>query len=469
MSEPAHKRPPSGPVILLPPRVPGGPSRRFRLRPGRLYALLLVCLALGVGGGLGASQLLRAPTASPALTEENRRLSDELASLRHELDAFRDRLASELRRALPEEEPTPAESGPRLAVPIPALSSDEPVVRVALLRADHDIVMEGEELFLEHSNGVTTPMRGRATARVNKNGVFVEGVGTAQPGLRVVNRLGPIRIGDREFPGTLELHTDQGRLLVVNELPLERYLAGVVASEVPKSWSVEAKKAQAVAARTYALMKQADADRAWDLEATVDDQVYSGKAVDGSTRAAVTATHGEVLTRDGYLVSAFYHSTCGGMTELPKDVWPEQPSHGNTAVVDGFCERSPHTIWTVDVTPERLLAAASGAGHEASQVRGLHVRSRSTSERITGIDLVTDRGTVTWSGQRFRELLGYGRIKSARFEVAVQGGAFRLSGKGFGHGVGMCQWGARGMATAGEVYRDILGKYYPGSKIERIY
>ncbi len=469
MSEPARQRPPSGPVIVLPPRDPGAPSRRFRLRPGRLFGLLAVCLLLGVAlGGVG-SRLLEPAPADPALTEENRRLSDELASLRQELNAFREKLATELRAALPEEDPTPSETGPRLAVPIPALSNDEQTVRVALLRSDGDVVLEGQELFLEHTNGVTTPMRGRAVARVNKNGVFVEGVGNAQPGLRVINRLGPIRIGDREFPGTLELHSDQERLLVVNELPLERYLAGVVASEVPGSWGVEAKKAQAVAARTYALMKKADADRAWDLEATVDDQVYSGKPVDGSTRAAVTATHGEVLTRDGYLVSAFYHSTCGGMTELPRDVWPEQPSHGNTAVVGGFCDKSPHARWTVDVSPEQLLSAAARAGHEATQVKGLHVRSRSTSERITAIDLVTDRGTVTWSGQRFRELLGYGKIKSARFEVAVQGGSFRLTGRGFGHGVGMCQWGAQGMSSAGEDYRAILGKYYPGSKIERIY
>jgi stage II sporulation protein D len=429
----------------------------------------MVCLAAGLGVGLLVTLLVRPPASDPALTQENRRLSDELASLRQELDAFRDKLANELRRALPDEDPAPAETGPRLAVPIPALSSDEPAVRIALLRTQKDLVMVGDELFLEHTNGVTTPMRGRATARVNKNGVFVEGVGTAAPGLKVVNRLGPIKIGDREYPGTLELHTEEGRLLVVNELPLERYLAGVVGSEVPNSWSVEAKKAQAVAARTYALMKRADADRAWHLEATVNDQVYNGKPVDGATRAAVTATHGEVLTRDGYLVSAFYHSTCGGMTELPKDVWPEQPSHGNTAVVCGHCERSPHHTWKVDISPEQLLSAAGRAGHEATQVKGLHVRSRSTSERITGIDLVTDRGTVTWSGQRFRELLGYGKVKGTRFEVSVHGNAFRLTGRGFGHGVGMCQWGAQGMAAAGDGYRAILGLYYPSSKIERIY
>lgn len=469
MSDPDRKRPPSGPVLLLPPREPGGPARRFRLRPGRLYLLLAVCAVVGAGLGIGAARWLEPPPSDPALTEENRRLSDELASLRQELDAFRERLATELKRAVPDEDPTPPETGPRLAVPIPAPADEEPKVRVALLRSSKDVVMQGDELFLEHVNGVTTPMRGKATARATKNGVFVEGVGTVAPGLRVVNRLGPIKIGDREYPGTLELHRDAERLLVVNDLPLERYLAGVVSSEVPRSWGVEAKKAQAVAARTYALMKRAEADRAWHLEATVDDQVYNGKPVDGSTRAAVTATHGEVLTRDGYLVSAFYHSTCGGMTEQPRDVWPEQPSHGNTAVVCGHCERSPHHSWTVTISPEQLLAAAGKAGHEATTVRGLHVRSRSSSERITAIDLVTDRGTVTWSGQRFRELLGYGKVKGARFEVAVQGGAFKLTGKGFGHGVGLCQWGAQGMSSGGEGYRDILGLYYPGSKIERIY
>ncbi len=194
MPDPVRKRPPSGPVIVLPPRDPGAPSRRFRLRPGRLYALLALGAALGAGLGWLGDRSLRPPPVDAALAEENRRLSDELASLRQELDAFRAKLAGTLRDALPEEEPTAAETGPRLAVPIPALSRDEQTVRVAMLRTSADAVLEGDELFLEHTNGVTTPMQGRAVARVS-NGAASAPSASATASSPARSSCTPIRIG----------------------------------------------------------------------------------------------------------------------------------------------------------------------------------------------------------------------------------------------------------------------------------
>lgn len=458
---------PKGPVIVLPPDGPGRPARRFRLRPGRVYALLLVLLLLGLALGAGTVWLLVSPGEAPELTAENRRLSEELGSLRQELDAFREKLAQQLKIREPADVPDEDE-GVRMAVPIPAPGEEQPRVRVAIFRTKADVVLEGEGLFLEHTAGNITPMRS-VRASPQGSGIFVEGVGTLQDGTRVINRLGPIVVGKAEYPGTLELHRDGDALLLVNEVELERYLAGVVSSEVPGSWDLEAKKSQAVAARTYAMMKRADAEGAWHLEATVADQVYSGRAVDATTQAAVTATHGEILTRDGYLVSAFYHSTCGGRTETPRNVWTEVPSHGNSSVECGFCERAPSHTWTADVTTADLLAAAKKAGHSATQILGLHVRSRSESDRVTALELVTDQGTITWSGNHFRELLGWTKVKSTLFEHSVSGNGFRLKGKGFGHGVGLCQWGAQGMARAGSNYRVILDRYYPKSRIERIY
>jgi stage II sporulation protein D len=216
-------------------------------------------------------------------------------------------------------------------------------------------------------------------------------------------------------------------------------------------------------------MQRNSTTAAYDLESTVDDQVYSGRGADASSRAAVTTTHGEVLSRGGHLVSAFYHSACAGQTEVPGNVWPDRPNNGNASVKCGFCDRATRTPWQTDIRPEELLEALRGAGEKAQQVTGLHIRERSLSGRVTLLDLVTDEGAIRWSGNRFRELLGWNRVRSARFESEVQGDGFHISGRGAGHGVGLCQWGARAMAASDHDYQDILGRYYPGAGLTRIY
>ena len=343
-------------------------------------------------------------------------------------------------------------------------------MRIAVLRSDGDVTLKGEALIIVQSATKAIPMPGGVLlARTNNQGVFVDGVGTVASGTRVENRLGPIKIGEKSYPGALELHKDGDRLLLINELELEKYLLGVVGAEVPAGWPLEAKKAQAVVARTYALMQRAEAVGPYHLEATTADQVYGGTAVDGTTRAAVTSTHGEILQEDGLLVSAWFHSACGGVTEDPADVWPDRPAHGNAVVTCGFCDTSPYDRWTVDVTPEDILDGLITSNHDVTKVTELHIRTRTASGRVRKIDIITDTGAVAMTGQQFREMVGYIRLKSANFTVEVVGDVFRLTGGGFGHGVGLCQHGALGMDKAGRQYREILSAYYPRARVEKIY
>jgi len=468
MAEPVRRPDPAGdpstPIVVLPPARPGGAPRRFVVRPGRVYALLAAVFIAGVAVAAAVAVAVLAPRGS-GLAADNQALTARLAALQTELATWKKKVADAL-PTTPEPEPTRAG---QLRVSIPALNGDEPTVRIALLRSDEAVVMLGDGLILEHEGGGTTPMRGQVRATPGKNSISIEGVGAVKNGLRVINRVGPVRVGDRELADTIELHNDGGRLLLIGELPLEKYLQGVVSSELPASWSLEAKKAQAVAARTYAMMQREQSDKPWHLESTVADQVYSGKAPDATSRAAVAATHGEILTAEGYLVSAFYHSTCGGKTEDPGAVWPGRPVHGNSSVTCGFCERAPAYRWSTDVTVDALMAAAKKDGASPATIKGLAVRSRSQSDRVEQIELVTDSDPISWGGNRFRELLGWTKVKSTLFQHEVVRGSFRLTGHGLGHGVGMCQWGAQGMSTGGHDYRAILSRYYPLAKVERIF
>ena len=117
----------------------------------------------------------------------------------------------------------------------------------------------------------------------------------------------------------------------------------------------------------------------------------------------------------------------------------------------------------------RCFRCLGSAGSKATQVTGLHIRERSLADRVTLLDLITEQGSVRWSGNRFRELIGWNRVRSARFESKVVGNGFQITGRGAGHGVGLCQWGARKMANEDFDYQDILGHYYPGVGLTRIY
>jgi len=472
LSRPATGASPSGPVVLLPPTRPGGPPRRFRVAPGKVLAFLALTFFAGasiVGGGLFV--VLDGARKTAVLERDAARAKHEQLQARlEELEAAGAVGTGSANAGATAPDPTlssPTSAPMRITPPTDA----ETALRIAVFRSNKPVRMVGEGLIVVQSASKAIPMPGgELLARASGKGIFIEGVGTLPSGTRVQNRVGPTKVGDREYPGIIELHNEGDGLLLINELELEKYLLGVVAAEVPAGWPMETKKAQAVVARTYALMQRSEADGPYHLEATVADQVYVGSAVDPTTRAAVTATFGEVLLEDGLLVSAWFHSACGGTTEAPADVWPERPAHGNHIVECGFCDDSAYESWTVDLQPQDISNALRDAGHDTVKtVSGLHIRERTDSDRVRRLRIDTNAGPIVMSGQEFRALVGYMRVKSAAFSVEVVGKAFRLKGTGFGHGVGMCQHGARGMDRAGNEYRAILTRYFPEAHVAKIY
>jgi stage II sporulation protein D len=252
----------------------------------------------------------------------------------------------------------------------------------------------------------------------------------------------------------------------VVELRLEDYVAGVVSGEMPASFPAEAQKAQAVAARSYALTRKIEAQaggRDHDIGAGVLAQVWAEKP-GPAARAAAEATAGEVLVSGMEPVEAYFHAACGGRTEagLPA-VGRDLPYLAS--VECGRCATAPHVRWRVEVAA-RELARVAGLPGAASAAR---VVSRTPSGRAERVEIEAGGRSVTLAAADLRQRLGFSRLPSLAFDVRAAPGGFVLDGRGQGHGAGLCQWGAAGFAREGMGYREILAHYYPGTTVVRMY
>ena len=309
-----------------------------------------------------------------------------------------------------------------------------------------------------------------------------------------------VRVNGRPYRGTITALRDRTGVTVVDRVPMETYLAGVVSAEMGRRslTEQEALRAQAVVSRTFALRNL----RRWqaqgfDLYATVADQVYGGAASETPEgRAAVDATRGRILTYGGVPIDAFFYSTCGGRTADGTEVFraADRPYLRSVADVadDGtaYCSISPRFRWHEEWTGEALratlqrtlppVAAAAGRGATAgdmSEVRDVRVSYRTPSGRVGLLTIALRRGDVQVEEPSVRQVLrpvSGELLRSNTFTLTVSGAGQRVTrlaadGAGAGHGVGFCQWGAVGRSRAGQDYERILAAYYQGASLERLY
>ncbi len=286
-------------------------------------------------------------------------------------------------------------------------------------------------------------------------------------------------VNNKQYRGNLEFTlNNQNTLTVVNELPLEKYLYGVVPAEMPSSWPLEALKAQAVAARNYVLLQKQSgrfASSGFDVTATDLSQVYGGYTAEKErTNTAVDATQGVIMLAQGKPINAVYHSSSGGYTENSEDVW-NYPTSYLKAKVDTLDMNSLHYNWqypasgimTIDEVRAKLLSvkgwnfatisnivvekmASSGNRIQILRVEGTDQTGNPKSEKLFNADVI--RSTFGLKSGPREIWLNIGP------EQKPTGVVFR--GSGWGHGIGMSQWGARGMAQAGSDFRSILQYYY---------
>jgi stage II sporulation protein D len=271
---------------------------------------------------------------------------------------------------------------------------------------------------------------------------------------------GDLLVNGTHYTGNIQVLKGKESLYLINELPFEEYIKHVVNAEVGTNWDMEALKVQAVISRTYALYhKKKNGFRgAYDLTSSVLHQVYKGSSFDARISYAVMQTEGEVLTYDGNLIEAFYHSTSGGRTEDAGEVFGK--SFPYLKSLDSGSETSPYWIWERRI-PADEIEKTLGTG----TITGIKIKTYTASQRVKTVDIIQGGEILNIEAKDLRKKLGWSRIPSTNFTVRQENGDYIFEGKGYGHGVGLCQWSALEMSRKGMSYRQILAYFYPGTKI----
>ena len=379
---------------------------------------------------------------------------------------------------------TPTGAGPAVRVGVVV---DAPSVRVDT-DGRAELTDEGGRVWDRGSGPWTVTRSGSGLeARSGTKEIRLRGAVVARP-VR-----GRIRVNGVAYRGAVLVRPAASGVTAVNLLALEGYLRGVVALEIGAGRppeTLEAVKAQAVAARTYAVRHAGRREAlGFDYYGTVLDQAYGGVAAeDPVATRAVEATRGEILTYDDEPIEAYYHSTCGGRTAAVEEVWGGEPRPYLRSVSDRrpgggwYCEASSRFTWTEEWSEIELLEAVTlglrdrGLG-TVNEVRRVAVTGRTASGRAAELEVRTDRGTARVEGDAIRRVLRPAPdrlLNSTAIELDPRGGNGRVTGltvhgRGWGHGIGMCQVGALERARDGQSYRDILRTYYPGTRLTRLY
>lgn len=333
--------------------------------------------------------------------------------------------------------------------------------------------------------------------RVQPDGGIVHSVRGATVVLRPASPHDAILYAGKRYRGELHVSPTDSGLLITNRIGVEDYLRGVVPLEIGNRPAAElaAAQAQAIAARSYVYVRiRARRTAQFDILSDVREQVYGGvEAEQNVTDEAVASTAGLVLMYSGQLVDAPYHSTCGGSTAAPSEVWRGRTDFPYLQAVSDripgsdryWCDGSGTFRWTRTLQQRELAATiarylrqyAAGAPTDPGAVRDLVEGDRTRSGRLASLTVVTQRGSYVLRGNDMRFVLRSpaGQILNST-DVSVSttrgaGGALAsvvFRGAGNGHGIGMCQWGAIGRARAGHSAQEILAAYYVGTSVARV-
>ena len=351
-----------------------------------------------------------------------------------------------------------------------------PALAVGTARAARIVGANGLAIPLEPRDRWVARADGKALRFEGPSGQWVEVTAPA----RIIGP-GPVYAGRHWYRGSLELRVGPApageaagsvEVTAIDRLPLEQYLRGVVPAEMPSSWPLAALEAQAVAARTYTIAHLGDfAARGYDLAGSVLSQAYGGLDVEATASdEAVARTAGEILTYAGAPINAYYCAAAGGYTEDAASVWGFGHKLADGRVVGypylkpvaDFDWASPHWSWRTHMSSQALAQRLAAAGIGAGTIDSVAIASRSVSGRAAWIAIEGRAGCREVPGQVFRLALG---LQSTLFSLEPAGDGWDVVGRGWGHGVGMSQWGAWQMATWGFGFPQILAHYYPGAKL----
>lgn len=279
---------------------------------------------------------------------------------------------------------------------------------------------------------------------------------------------GRVFLSNIKFKGIIRVWKGKNGLYIINEIPLEDYIKGVVVSEVGQRWDIEALKAQAIAARTFVLYHMVENanqknKKIYDVTSSVLHQLYRDTTIPESIEIAVDLTKKEILTYDNKPIISYYHSTSVGLTEDPLEVFNK--SYPYLKPVETICNLSPYCIWERNISIKDIENALNIKNIQDIEINSLTLSKRSRTLKI----LTSVNQEQIINTKDFRKNVGWDKIPSTMITNITKDDtnkSFIFSGKGYGHGVGMCQWSALEMAKEGKNYKEILSTFYPGTIIK---
>ena len=280
-------------------------------------------------------------------------------------------------------------------------------------------------------------------------------------------------VNDKIYRGNIIINSSKTGNNIINELKMENYLKGILPKEASSSWNAEALKAQAVISRTYALKNLGKHSKeGFDICSQVHCQVYGGASCETKNcNRAVYDTKGEVVLYNNELAQTFFHSSCAGHTEDPKYVWQwktETPIYLK-GVKDNYCKDNPHQTWTTTISEKDIREKLIKAGHKTGKIKKISTSGTTTAKAAKEIIIKHSKGTLKLNSYTFRCAIAPDKIKSTLItSIKSKNKNFTFEGKGWGHKVGLCQWGAKAMGDKNFTYKQILEFYYPKTTIGKI-
>ena len=296
-----------------------------------------------------------------------------------------------------------------------------------------------------------------------------------------------IKYNGKSYRGSLQIVSEGNNIELINFVELENYLKGVIAKEMPLGkgdQNFEALKAMAVCARTYTLVKINNGNLLYDIFSDTRDQVYGGLTAEQTiSNRAVLDTKGLILKYNGEPAIIYYHSTCGGINEYVENVFPQAPHPYLISIEDGsepYCKISSRYEWEESYSENQFIEQLYNSGVISSinyELDDIEIRSKFESGRVNELEikLSGDSGNkeVLLFGNDIRSRIRTSKnnllLWSTMFDIERSRSEITVTGKGFGHGVGLCQWGAIGQSRQGRSYKQILAHYFPGTETGKIY
>jgi len=367
----------------------------------------------------------------------------------------------------------------RTSILLPIGMNQQPIMKIAIAQNVDQINLKFNTIFTLVDIETGKLLANRLTfkdvsLKGSEKGIHINDKIFNARNVRLMSQDKLVQVRERVYRSNLIIIKDEkNKLTLINEIPIEDYLKGVLPMEVSPRWNMEALKAQAVAARTFALFQalNANPESPFFLKRDVSSQVYAGKTVENfRTSEAVNLTRGQILTYRGAVFPAYFHSACGGKTTSADSVWGvwKHPSLGG--VQCGFCRGTKHYTWKKEMSFQDMKLKLAKEKIKIGAIQKVQILDRDRSGRVESVNVVHSTGVKKIKGSTFRRIMGYDIFRSTLVELkSASGSLLKIVGNGWGHGVGMCQWGTKVMADKVFRYEQILRFYYPSSQVTQAY